>query len=58
VKSLLITWLFLSFSTQALELPNPLTLKRTLELATTQNLEQQQLSINIALDKIELDFFL
>jgi hypothetical protein len=47
MKSLLITWLFLSFSTQALELPNPLTLKRTLELATTQNLEQQQLSINI-----------
>jgi hypothetical protein len=49
--------LFLSFSTQALELPNPLTLKRTLELATTQNLEQQQLSINIALDKIELESY-
>ncbi|VVM28552.1 hypothetical protein BSPWISOXPB_3607 [uncultured Gammaproteobacteria bacterium] len=57
MKSLLITWLFLSFSTQALELPNPLTLKRTLELATTQNLEQQQLSINIALDKIELESY-
>jgi hypothetical protein len=46
-----------SFSTQALELPNPLTLKRTLELATTQNLEQQQLSINMALDKIECSRF-
>jgi hypothetical protein len=26
-------------------------------LATTQNLEQQQLSINIALDKIELESY-
>lgn len=54
MKSLLITWLFLSFSTQALELPNPLTLRHTLALATKQNLEQKQLHINIELDKIEL----
>ncbi|CAC9639732.1 hypothetical protein [uncultured Gammaproteobacteria bacterium] len=54
MKSLLIAWLFLSFSTQALELPNPLTLRHTLALATKQNLEQKQLHINIELDKIEL----
>ncbi|CAC9538913.1 hypothetical protein [uncultured Gammaproteobacteria bacterium] len=54
MRSLLITWLFLSFSTQALELPNPLTLRHTLALATKQNLEQKQLHINIELDKIEL----
>ena len=57
MKSLLTTWLFLSFSTQALELQNPLTLGHTLELATKQNLEQEQLYINIELDKIELESY-
>jgi hypothetical protein len=52
MKSLLIIWLFLSFSTQALELPNPLTLKRTLELATTQNL------FDIAFGGVLINFYI
>lgn len=57
MRFLLITWLFLSFSTQALELPNPLTLGDVLELAKKQNLEQEQLYANIEFDKIELKFY-
>lgn len=45
----------LSFTAQAIDLPNPLTLGDALNLTKDQNLDEQQQQINISLDKIKLD---
>ncbi len=54
---LAITLVCLSFNTQALDLPNPLTLGDALKLTKNQNLDEQQQHINISLDRVKLDSY-
>ncbi len=54
MRVLIFVGLFLSFSVQALKLPNPLTLGYTLTLAKNLNLDEKQQQINIELNEIEL----